>query len=569
MGTELVISGHGLTPHGVSGAPTLTVLVGRAQCSDVFIVNTTSPVETLRCTLTAYEAGYHFVDIFNERGLASVSPSPLTPGPHRNVSGPPGPNSAYPQFLLTPVVTAVAPETGSTRGGAMVTVTGSGFSPVAARMSVLLGNHECAIVSSTYSEIVCVTGVSGEEGEMGGVIVTVNGFQADTSVTYEYLPSATPTVYSVAPATGVGGSDVEISGTNFGTDVASVSVHILSGIGEWNYGSMESPCIVSAVTDTSINCSLPIKPAGSYTIVAHISGKGLAESSTTIEYALTVTSISPTQTGNGGGVAMTINGGGFPETLTDDETGTDESALSVWVCSTECRVSNSSLSQVTCILDAPSDGDASLVCSDVRVSYNGMSATATESFEFSDDITPHVTSVSPLIGGTAGGTIVTIIGDGFLHPGATDPFPDDITVTIDGAVCEWFGHDSVPNDTFIECRTSEHRTTLLAEVKVFVRDYGFALPHTPDTHIRYQYIDRWSSPYTWGGQSPPGEGESVLIRPGQVVFLDTDTPVLNLILIEGELIFEDEQDLHLQAKYIFINTGRLQVSESIASSLHE
>ena len=507
--------------------------------------------------MTNYEAGYHFIDIINDRGLASVSPSPLTPGPHRNISEPQGEGSPYPNFFLSPVVTGITPDTGSIHGGTIVTITGSGFSLVAERMNVSLGNRDCVIISSTYAEIVCVTSESGDGVE--AVRVTVSDFVADTDTTYNYTSLATPTVYSVTPATGIGGSEIVITGTNFGTDASSVSIFILNGMGEWKYDSMESSCIVSMATDTSLTCSLPIKPAGSYVIIVYVSGKGLAMTTATLEYSLTISSISPTICGNGGGVDVTIDGGGFPDIMSLIETEDGISSLSVWVCSTECRVSNSSLTQITCVLDTPSNSDVSSVCNDIRVSYNGMLSTATESFEFSDDITPRVTSISPLIGGTAGGTIITITGHRLLPPGTIDPNEDDILVTIDGAVCVWFGLNSIPNDTYIECRTSEHRTTLLAEVKVFVSSRGFAIPETSNTQIWYQYIDRWSSIYTWGGESLPSEGDSVLIQQGQILFLDIDTPILNLIVVEGELIFEDKQDLHLQAKYIFINTGRLQV----------
>ena len=568
VGTEVVVSGHGLVPHGYYDGlmvPTVTVWIGHAPCSDVTVV-TTDPIETLRCTVTDYEAGYHFVDFTNDRGLAAVSGgAKMIPGPHRNISEPQGPNSPYPHFFLRPIVTSVSPATGSTAGGTMVTIVGSGFSLVAERMTVLLGESDCAIFSSTYSEIVCVTSEGGEG--VRAVMVTVNGFEADTDASYEHSSSATPTISSVTPATGaIGESNIVISGTNFGTaDPTSVSVSIPNGMEEWQYGSMESSCIISVVTETAITCTLPVKPAGEYLVVVHVSGRGLAEGGLTLQYALNIDTISPSGCGNGGGVLVTITGTGFPSS-SDDVIGndiTDENidSLSVWFCSTKCHVSTSSLTEITCVIAPPTDEDTSSVCSDIRVSHSGMTAITTDTrFEFSDDLTPHVTSISPLIGGTAGGTIVTIRGSKLLPPEVTIPNQDDVIITIDGAVCVWFGRSVVPNETTIECRTSDHKTTLLAEVKVFVRERGFAIPEISDTQIWYQYIDRWSSPYTWGGEDlMPKEGDSVLIQRGQVVFLDTDTPVLNLILVEGELVFEDLRDLHLQAKYIFINTGKLQV----------
>ena len=95
-------------------------------------------------------------------------------------------------------------------------------------------------------------------------------------------------------------------------------------------------------------------------------------------------------------------------------------------------------------------------------------------------------------------------------------------------------------------------------MKVFVQGKSNALNGIG--LVLYEYVDRWSSVYTWGGGPLPQLGDSVYIKQGQMVFLDVCPPVLNLVLIEGALIFEDEQDLCLQAKYIFINHGKLQVS---------
>ena len=59
---------------------------------------------------------------------------------------------------------------------------------------------------------------------------------------------------------------------------------------------------------------------------------------------------------------------------------------------------------------------------------------------------------------------------------------------------------------------------------------------------------------TWGGLSPPVEGDLVSIPKGQSVLLDVSTPVLNTLIIEGTLIVEDT-DLTLQAHHILIENG--------------
>lgn len=58
---------------------------------------------------------------------------------------------------------------------------------------------------------------------------------------------------------------------------------------------------------------------------------------------------------------------------------------------------------------------------------------------------------------------------------------------------------------------------------------------------------------TWAGQPPPKAGESVIIPAGQNILYDLPaSPVLVLIVVEGRLIFEDTQDVALDAHYIMV-----------------
>ena len=534
-----------------------------------------------------YEAGRYFVDVFvTDKGFASVTPSLLVPGPIRNATQTSASmetgHAPYPSFLLRPHVVGVVPERGSVAGGTVVTISGSGFSPTHERMNVLLGDRVCEITGSTYSVIMCVSSESVSVSGGGvSVEVMVNSIAADSDVVYTYDPVATPTVTAIVPETGAGDVEIEITGENFGSDESAVGVQILSGVGAWRYGHVTSPCSVSSVTPSAITCRLPSIPAGEYRVVVHVSSLGLARetslSSSSVRYDLLINSFTPTASGNGGGIEITITGAGFPSSSSssslDDAVegaeGDNATSLSISFCSTACLVSTSSSSSLTCLLDAPAPVDMSTTCDTATINYGGLTSSLSSLFVFQDALTPKLISVIPLQGGTAGGTIVTITGTNFFPQGVMHSATlaeDDLVVSIDGAICVWYGRTPVPTETSLECRTSEHRTTLHAEVKVFVRTSGFAIrdgaPSNPATSepFTFEYIDRWSSPYTWGGADPPREGESVVIHAGQTVVLDIDTPVLNLVLVEGELVFEDTRDLHLQAKYIFINTGRLQVS---------
>lgn len=107
---------------------------------------------------------------------------------------------------------------------------------------------------------------------------------------------------------------------------------------------------------------------------------------------------------------------------------------------------------------------------------------------------------------------------------------------------------------------SSTRTNLQAPVGIFISGYGKAA-----NNLTFQYMNRWSSPWTWGGQYPPSTGSLVTIDKNVTIFLDISTPILKVLVIDGAtLIFDSQEPLNLRAEYIIlINGGRLQIgSES-------
>jgi hypothetical protein len=103
---------------------------------------------------------------------------------------------------------------------------------------------------------------------------------------------------------------------------------------------------------------------------------------------------------------------------------------------------------------------------------------------------------------------------------------------------------------------------------VTVNNIGMAIN---DGSVLFEYIDLWSSRFTWGGTSVPGEGELAVIGPGQLIYFDAETPVLKGLIIQGgSLIFDDNQDVHLQAEYIVITDGGvLQVGTKQRPFMHK
>jgi len=83
-------------------------------------------------------------------------------------------------------------------------------------------------------------------------------------------------------------------------------------------------------------------------------------------------------------------------------------------------------------------------------------------------------------------------------------------------------------------------------------DRGYSFSH----QAQFLYIDRWSNFETWGGIRPPVEGETVSIPTGFSILLDVTPPKLGLLVIEGTLIFDDN-DIELHCDYIMIRNGHL------------
>ena len=103
-----------------------------------------------------------------------------------------------------------------------------------------------------------------------------------------------------------------------------------------------------------------------------------------------------------------------------------------------------------------------------------------------------------------------------------------MSVTIADVPCDVDTSES--NSTSVVCVTNSIPVTTKAKVRLQVNEKGIAALDNAD----FEYIDQWSSPWTWGGGPLPIEGDLVVIREGQTVLLDTDTPVLKMLLIQGK-----------------------------------
>lgn len=165
--------------------------------------------------------------------------------------------------------------------------------------------------------------------------------------------------------------------------------------------------------------------------------------------------------------------------------------------------------------------------------------TLTNAVTYSHAQTSTVTSLSPKFGPSVGGTVLTITGTNF---GTT------LSVTIDGITCDITANTA----TSITCTTGRRASIPNANSFVVVSDGNPVLVLSEP----FNYIDRWSSQDTWGGESLPRAGDSVYVPKGMSLLVDVDsTPILDSIIVEGRIQFSDEKDMTIDAHYFIISGG--------------
>ncbi|XP_072027284.1 LOW QUALITY PROTEIN: fibrocystin-L-like [Amphiura filiformis] len=413
------------------------------------------------------------------------------------------------------IIDSVDPVSGSLEGGQVITIIGNGFHEDDTAIDI--GGSECIIQSINISQIVCNT----TSHSAGTVTLVVTSGEIDyPAETYDYANGDTPSVTSVSPTSGVSGDNITISGTGFSSTDAENTITI-DGV----------ECSVTSSGASSLECDVGVHSAGTYVVVVHVQGKGYASSSTEFEYSLAINSVSPTQGSFGGGPTLELQGAGFG--TADDTT--------VTVCDNVCEILNITENVIECDVP-PNSGTGSTEDCDIVVTIDsGATVTESDAWQYREDLTPVIELIDPPRGGTGGGTTLNITGTGFGDSGNK--------VYIAGTECV-VRYEST---TEISCRTGAHSPSVETTVRVDVPNKGVALRE----NASYYYVDVWSSKYTWGGYDPPIEGDFVVVPDGQTLLLDTSTPILKMLLIQGGSVIFDEVDLTLNSEYILIVDGGL------------
>ncbi|XP_073714826.1 fibrocystin-L [Misgurnus anguillicaudatus] len=420
-------------------------------------------------------------------------------------------------FTLTSTPQAtIKPTSGSIGGGTPLLIEGNGF--VVGNTTVMFDYDPCSILEVTPDRVKCLTPPH-SEGEVQVDILVYDVEYPQQS--FNYALDQTPDISSVSPLTGPVGTEITVSGSGFGTDAALISVEI-DGV----------ECDVTSITDTQLLCTVGEHAGGTFPVMLYHQIKGHALTQSVFSYELLLTGVTPNEGSYAGGAVVEIQGSGF-----------DPNSTRVLICDNECTadLQISTSTQLYCEVPYSNVTDETDRVCEVAVMNGNDTVYIQDGYTYRSSLTPVISDVTPRRGGTAGGTRLTITGSGFSTNAG------ELNVTIAGSVCDV----QSANQTQIICVTNAQNKSQETKVRVQIGNRGIA---TMD-HADFFYIDVWSSPYTWGGLSPPETGTLAVITAGQTILLDTSTPVLKMLLIQGGRLIFDEADIELQAGNILITDG--------------
>mmetsp|Transcript_2079 Transcript_2079/g.4170 ORF Transcript_2079/g.4170 Transcript_2079/m.4170 type:complete len:162 (+) Transcript_2079:1264-1749(+) len=155
------------------------------------------------------------------------------------------------------------------------------------------------------------------------------------------------------------------------------------------------------------------------------------------------------------------------------------------------------------------------------------------------------------MGGTLKNTVVTITGQNLENVAS---------ILIDDIECTIVSGSNTASE--VQCATGDKVGDALLVASTYVNGSNIKIRsdkgYTAMNAVKFDYIDRWSDKNTWGGLEPPIEGESVNITPGLKILLDVSPPRLYLLIVEGELRF-DNIDITLDVDYFLVRDGVFRV----------
>ncbi len=295
---------------------------------------------------------------------------------------------------LPPNITSISPTQGTTLGGTVVTITGSGFTGVdctSPGTAVTFGGTPATACTKSGDTSMTATAPAHAAGTVD-IVVThpTNGASTATPATandYLYVTPGAPTVSSVTPASGPVGQEVTIKGTGF-TNVTSVTF----------YGQASSYTVVNSttITATAPDPLSSTRPLDSRVIVTANAMQSPDSAGDSYTYAaLTVSSLSPSSGPEG--TTVVITGTGFT------------SQPVVYFNAVQATVAGFTATTITVTAPVPASGNrptpADVI---VHVGNDQSENTVDDNYTY---VGVALTGILPVAG--PAGTVVTITGSGF------------------------------------------------------------------------------------------------------------------------------------------------------------
>ena len=506
------------------------VMIGETLC-DI----ESNSATTIECALPSLPAGTYATVLKSRLGHGKVT---------------------VPNLKFETAVKMVSPSTSGLNGGQLVTISGFGFVE-GTNITVTDANGDdlcdfsssnCEIVSLTPDEIVFTSPKANFAGDVT-VLVAADHLDDALLVNFEYEDSSSKLTGSDSIEGPLDGDEIITLDGEF--DCADASVLFLLAREKLEMASMASSVEPSSCSDNSLTFTAPFLKAGSYILVVSTTA-GVATGEIDVQYELTISTIAPSKIGLGGGIPITLTGTGFSDDtralLCGDDLEFKSQDGNEIVFITQPIENLDNCAEFEIVLFSFDESDGSEISSSQSESRSRRAAGG--GIDIDDSITPKIVSVNPKMGSTAGGTSLTITGSNF----GTDLAA--ITVTIHDEECQI----KTLSNSQVVCETApfpREKSQIAVEPVIFVS--GGAGKATNVNDETFWYIDRWSSPYTWGcndDSCKPKAGEIIVIPKDQVILLDESTPHLAVLIIDGGHMIWDRQDgLELHMDYGIVNSG--------------
>ena len=246
---SIIGSGFGSSPSDVS------VMLGSTPCSVQSIIDT-----NITCNAGEPIVGQHSLKVvIISKGAVNASAIGL--------------------ISVTAAINTITPTSGSIKGGTLITLNGLGFKE--GDTEILVGSSNCPVLYTSPVSVKCKS----PPGTNGTFKVSLQS----NSISYplqdfSYLTTDTPTIETLSNTSGNAGETLVLSGNGFGSVAGDVHVTIDN-----------AACNVTAITDTSISCTLGAHSAGEFPILLEREGKGIAAGDFDFQYELTLSGVSPNE----------------------------------------------------------------------------------------------------------------------------------------------------------------------------------------------------------------------------------------------------------------------------------